>query len=177
MQDVIEVAKSGRARCRTCREKIDKGSLRFGEEEFNTFSSSGGTTYRWHHLECAARSKGRKLKPVLEAYSGPVPERAKLDTILASGGKPRGRAFPYAEVSPSGRSSCLECDSKIPKDAVRIAVAREIDTGSFAATRPGYLHVQCADAYVQDPDLLDDVLTNSVALSDASIAVLEESLG
>ena len=41
MAHKIEMAKSGRATCRTCREKIDKDTLRFGEETANAFDPGG----------------------------------------------------------------------------------------------------------------------------------------
>lgn len=45
----VEAAKSGRAKCRTCSEKIAAGDLRLGEKT----EYEGHVSYRWHHLECA----------------------------------------------------------------------------------------------------------------------------
>lgn len=44
----VEHAKSGRASCRGCREKIGKGELRLGEPSV----FEGRTSYRWYHLTC-----------------------------------------------------------------------------------------------------------------------------
>ncbi len=52
----VETAKSSRATCRTCGDKIEKGTLRLGEP--NEFE--GNVSYRWHHLACAA---GRIREP------------------------------------------------------------------------------------------------------------------
>ncbi len=41
MADVIEASPSGRATCRTCKKKIDKGVVRFGEETPNAFDPEG----------------------------------------------------------------------------------------------------------------------------------------
>src|SRR4051812_46619825 len=80
---MIEVAKSGRARCRTCSEGIGKGELRLGEETPNMFSESGGMSYRWHHLRCAAQKKPRELKVALGRYEAEIPERAELEAAIS----------------------------------------------------------------------------------------------
>ena len=46
----IEPAKSSRAACRACKEKIAKGELRLGEPS----EYEGNVSYRWYHLACAA---------------------------------------------------------------------------------------------------------------------------
>jgi hypothetical protein len=174
MDHVIEAAKSGRAMCRTCRKKIDKGQLRFGEAVENRFDPEGGMTQQWHHLICAARAIPEKVEPTLAGFDGEVPDRAAIDEALAGkgvagkgkkagkgggagkGGKPK---FPYAERAPSGRSKCLECGEAIPKDEWRVAIEREIDTGSFMTTGAGYLHPKCLDAH--EEGLWDDVEAHS----------------
>jgi poly [ADP-ribose] polymerase len=158
MDHVIEAAKSGRAMCRTCRKKIDKGELRFGEAVENRFDPEGGMTQQWHHLLCAAKAIAEKVQPTLATFVGDVPNRDAIEQALAGkggkGGKGGGGArrggkpsFPYAELAPSGRSKCLECGEAIPKDSWRVAIEREIDTGSFTTTGAGYLHPACVDAH------------------------------
>ena len=133
--DKIETAKSGRAGCRGCKEKIAKGELRFGEVDY-TFDSEG--SFKWYHLPCAAEKLPAKLVEALEAYEGEVPSK---DELLATAAKAKkGSAFPRAELAPSGRAACLACSEKIKKGELRVAVEREVDTGSFVAKRPGYLH-------------------------------------
>lgn len=158
MENVIEPAKSGRATCRTCRKKIEKGALRFGESMESQFDPDG-TSLLWHHLECAAKKVPDKVKPVLAAYTGDVPDRAALEQTLASAKKSADRAFPYAERAPSGRSRCLECEETIPKGEWRVAIEREIDTGSFVRTGAGYLHPKCAEAHAGD--IWEEVEANS----------------
>ena len=184
MANVIEESKSNRATCRTCRQKIEKGVLRFGEETPNTFSADGGSSYFWHHLECAARKVPAKLKEALATYTGTVPDRAKLDAILAE--PPKGAAagksgpkgnYPYAERAATGRSKCLACEEPIEKGTFRIAVEREVDTGSFTTTGPGYLHPGCAKEYTGDEELLSKVKANMPGLAEADVTELAEGIG
>ncbi len=44
----IEPAKSGRAKCRTCSQKIAKGALRLGQPDW----FEDRLSFRWHHLAC-----------------------------------------------------------------------------------------------------------------------------
>ncbi len=74
----IDVAPTGRAACRGCREKIAKGELRFGMAVTNMFSESGDLSMRWYHLRCAAQKVSAVFGPVLDAYKGEVPDREML---------------------------------------------------------------------------------------------------
>ena len=159
MSDRIEEAVSGRAKCRKCKDKIEKGALRFGEVDYS-FSESG--TYKWFHLSCAAAQLPTKLGPALQEFAGEVPDRDQLELEVAKGR--RGKAFPRGELAPSGRAGCLVCDAKIKKGELRLAVEREVDTGSFVAKRPGYVHPACAKGseYVSEAeDLAGELRENS----------------
>ncbi len=181
MADIIEESKSNRATCRTCREKIEKGVLRFGAETENAFSGDG-VSYMWHHLACAAGKMPAKVKEALNAFSGTVPNRAEIDAILANppkskgGGKGAAAAYPYAERAATSRSKCLSCDEAIEKGTLRVAVEREVDTGSFVTKGPGYLHPGCAAEFTQDDDLLAHIKANSAALAEADFAELATGL-
>jgi DNA ligase-1 len=168
MPNLIEEAKSGRAACRTCRQKIDKGQLRFGEETPNAFSSDGGSSYFWHHLMCAAKKKPALLKEALASYSGEIPNRDELEKQLASGkggGGDDKPPFPYAEKAPTSRSKCISCDETIEKGTWRVAIEREVDTGTFTTKGAGYLHPGCAVEHVEEDDLSAKVLANSKGLA------------
>ncbi len=174
MENVIEAAKSGRATCRTCKKKIDKGALRFGEAAENQFDPDGGMSLRWHHLECAAGAMPEKVKPALDEHDGEIANRDEIEKLIASGGaKKKGgaqKSFPYAEKAPTGRSRCLECGEPIAKDTWRVALEREIDAGAFTRTGAGYLHPACVEA--QAGDIWDEVFENS-GLDDAERSELE----
>lgn len=181
MANVIEEAKSSRAACRTCREKIEKGALRFGEETPNTFDPEAGPSYFWHHLVCAAQRKAAIFRPVFEAYTGNVPNRPEVEAALAAppkasgGGGPKA-AYPYAERASTGRSKCMHCDEAIGKGDWRVAVEREVDTGTFQRTGPGYLHPGCAAEQTGDDALIDKIKTNTPGITEPDVAELEALL-
>jgi hypothetical protein len=182
MAHIIEVAKTGRASCRTCKKSIAKGELRLGEEVPNAFAA-GETTHQWHHLPCAAKKKAAVLTLALESTDVEVPDKEALLNEAAAhkkGDKPA--AFPYAERAKTGRSMCLLCSEAIEKGTLRVAVEREVDTGMFVTKGPGYLHSTCALGWLADnggPDragLLAAVKSNSTALEAGDVAALELEL-
>ncbi len=178
MANVIEVSKSGRATCRTCRQKIEKDTLRFGEETANAFNPEGSPSYLWHHLLCAAQKRPAVVRPVLAAYTGDVPNRAELETVLSSSkvsAKEQG-AYPYAERAPTGRSTCQQCGQPIEKAALRVAVEREVDRGGQMTKGAGYLHAACAVEHTKDAGLLDKVKANSTGLTETDLAELATAL-
>lgn len=177
MAHMIEPAKSGRAKCRGCREKIGKGELRFGHEVPNNFAD-GEMTYQWYHLACGAKKQPIELKKAIDGFDDEIPGVDELLKAIEKNKKNvKPSSFPYAERAPSGRSKCLQCEEKIEKEDLRIAVEREIDTGSFVRTGAGYLHVSCAAEFTGDDDLLDQVKENSTSLGDEDVQVLQQVLG
>jgi hypothetical protein len=171
MAETIEVAKTGRARCRVCRQPIEKGTLRYGEEQPSAFAE--GMQMVWHHLTCAAKKKPVGVRTALAAFAGDVPNRAELETLMAEGDK-TATVFPYAERAPTGRSKCQQCHEPIEKGHLRVAVEREIEAGTMARAGAGYLHAACAVEYIQDENLLATLRENSRGLVDADLAELEQ---
>jgi poly [ADP-ribose] polymerase len=167
MANVIEEAKSGRASCRTCKKAIAKGELRLGVEVQTQFSDT--PSMQWHHVLCAAAKLPAELKEALAAYDGEVPNRAEIDkamddAIQKGGAKPGG--FPYIDRAPTGRAKCMQCDEAIEKGSFRVAVEREVDTGSFATRSAGYLHPRCVAENLENvggsvDDLVDGLRKNS----------------
>lgn len=174
MGHIIETAKTGRAKCRKCRESIAKGLLRFGHEVPNDFAE-GELTHRWYHLACAAKAQPLELALGLAEHEGEIPERAELEAEIAINKKKvKPSTFPYAERAPSGRSSCLACEEKIEKGVLRVAVEREVDAGAFGRPSAGYLHPGCAVEYTgQDgAALLAELKTHSTQLEAADFEEL-----
>lgn len=173
MPHLIEHAKSGRAKCRKCREKIEKDELRFGHETM----FEGSPTYQWYHLKCAAEKVARELGTTLSEFDEDVPDRAELEELIAANRKKqKPTQMPYAEAAPSARSSCLVCEEKIAKDDFRVAIEREIDAGGFSRTGAGYLHPACVREYDDLPDDLEDgIRNNSTSLEDDQIEEIIET--
>lgn len=151
MENHIEVSPSGRASCKTCAKAIGKGELRLGESVPSQFGSDG-MSLRWHHLSCAARALPAALQQALASFSGEVPERPALEAALQAGTalpppKQATGALPSADLAPTGRAKCIHCNEAIAKASIRIAVEREVDTGSFVTKGAGYLHPACCAAW------------------------------
>lgn len=177
MAHTVEVAKSGRATCRSCRTAVAKGELRFGEETPNQFGEPGETTYRWHHVKCAASKLPDELRSALAAFSDEVPEREELDRLMAEADASKPPPFPHADRAPTGRASCQGCGEKIPKGALRVAVERDIERGMTVTKGAGYLHPACAAAYVEEhggthEQLTDGLRANTRSLSEADFDAL-----
>ena len=178
MAHTIEVAKSGRATCRGCRQKIEKDALRFGEETPNMFSEEGGTTYRWWHLECAAKGKlANEVRDALKGWTGEVPNREALDKLIA---EHLHADYPYAERAANGRAKCRVCDAQIEKGSLRVAFERIVETGMGVQRGPGYLHSTCTlgykDAAAMGKEALQKTLAEHSKLSDEDKAQLAKDV-
>jgi poly [ADP-ribose] polymerase len=177
MPHTLEIAKSGRATCRSCKSAIAKGELRFGEETPNQFGEPGDMSYRWHHVACAASKLPDALREALAGYPDEVPERAELLRLLAEADAHKPPPFPHADRAPTGRASCQGCGEKIAKDALRVAVERDIERGMTVTKGAGYLHPACAAAYVEanggtHAALTEGLRANTRALSDEDLLAL-----
>ncbi|MBX3228696.1 MAG: hypothetical protein KIT84_08590 [Labilithrix sp.] len=176
MAHTIEEAKSGRAGCRTCRKPIAKGELRFGEETENAFGDAGDTTFRWHHLACAAGSKSDELRATLPAFEVAVPaeQRAELEKLMAEADAKKPPPFPHADKAPTGRARCQACQENIAKGELRVAFEREIERGMTMQKGAGYLHPKCAAAFMEEKgtsheELTEGIRKNTRDLSDAEL--------
>jgi hypothetical protein len=176
MSHKIEIAVSGRAKCRKCKQTIAKGDLRLGEETVNAFSESGEMTFLWYHLPCAAKHRPLVLKEALAGYDGEVANRAELEQAMGEA-KPKPDKYPFAERAPTGRSKCMVCEEAIEKGLLRVAVLREVDTGAFMTKGAGYMHVGCAQDMLEEDDLLRQITLNSTSLSAEDLAALTSELG
>lgn len=171
MAHTIEVAKSGRAQCRSCRTAIPKGELRFGEETPSQFGDLGDSQFRWHHLKCAASKLPDELRTALATFEGEIPNREELDTLMAEADAKKPPPFPYADKAPTGRASCQACGEKIPKDGLRVAFERDIERGMSVQKGAGYLHPACAAAFMEEKgtshaDLTEALQKNTRDLSE-----------
>ena len=153
---IIEGARSGRSRCKTCRRKIDKGALRIGM----LIEGPYGTGYLWHHLRCAAR---RRFEQVQEAYAAEAWNEAKeppkkLPSLEELGKhadelaerRDKRREIPHAEVDPSGRAKCKHCGEALEKGKLRVVLGREVEFGGQVRIGPIHVHPGCVAAELQE---------------------------
>lgn len=175
MPHIIERARSGRAKCRKCKQKIEKDELRFGHEVESQF----GEALQWYHLKCAAAKVPVDLAAALQQTDEEIPERAELEALIAANRrKQKPSRFPYAESAPTGRSSCIVCGETIAKGAFRIAIEREIDAGGFTRMGAGYLHPACTAKSDDVPDDLgEQIAANSTSLEPAELTEVQAALG
>jgi poly [ADP-ribose] polymerase len=173
MQKLIEVAKSGRAKCRGCRQAIAKGELRYGEEVPNQFGSE--PALQWLHLLCAAKKHPKEMQEAMAAYTGEFPNREEVDKAVQAA-LSEFKSMPFAEWAPTGRSRCLHCRENIDKDTLRIAVEREVEMGGVPRPGVGYLHPRCANDYAKDPELGAKLQQNSGSLKPEELTVLLDEL-
>jgi ribosomal protein L24E len=144
MSDSIEPATTNRASCRFCKEKIEKGELRFGERVPSSFGEGEQTL--WFHLRCAAERVPEKLGVALETFGGEVPERERLLAAVENGKEnPKLSSVQRVDRAPTGRARCQQCHEAIEKGALRVGVDRDVE-GMMPTV--SYLHLRCAAAYL-----------------------------
>jgi hypothetical protein len=145
MAHKIEIAPSGRASCRGCRQPIAKGDCRFAEEYRNQFSEEGGMSFRYWHLPCAATKLANELAAALAVYDGPVVDRSAIEAAIAEHERP---TMPYAERAGSGRARCRACDENIAKGELRVAFERSYETPTGPQQMAAYAHARCLPRYL-----------------------------
>lgn len=184
---LIEGARSSRSRCKTCRRKIERGSLRLGILIEGPF----GPGYLWHHLKCAARhqldhvEEAYRLEAWKEAKEVPktVPPLFTLRQLAEQADEQRRsrKTLPYAELAPSGRSRCRHCGQLIDEGSVRVVLGRGVEFGRQVRTSPINVHPQCVSAALDEDDCVtpregfaDALRANSEGLDEADLeGVLE----
>jgi hypothetical protein len=152
MSDRLETAPSGRAQCRACGEKIDKGALRFGEELPSAYGDGDGTSVYWFHPRCAAHRRPDKWVALARAGApaGAPPGAAELlasllpeaELGIAHEKLPR---LAGAEQAASGRARCRQCRQPIAGGSWRLSLSQFEDSGFFQPL--GFLHPGCAHGY------------------------------
>ena len=180
MGHTIEPAKSGRASCKTCRKKIEKGELRLGEEAPNPFAD-GEMGYRWHHLKCGAKKKSEVLLEALDEVDIEVPNKKELLEMVEDAKKStkpdKAQRSPYADYAKTARSKCIECNTKIEKGDLRINVYIEPEEeGGFG--KKGFVHAACGSNYSNGDidEMMGEIRTNSVNMQEPDYEKVEKAL-
>ena len=155
----IELARSSRSRCRTCKRKIDKDMLRIGI----LLEGPYGTGYLWHHLKCAAKRRAEDVEAAYaaEAWSEglEVPAIDSLRALREEAEKKKAerKEPPYAERDPSGRAKCKSCEEPIEKDSIRIALLREVTFGQQVRGAAINVHPACVADEIDAEDCATEV--------------------
>lgn len=171
MPHVIEHASSGRAKCRGCDQRIDKGTLRFGERQPNAFGD--GEMTLWFHLQCAAY---KRPEPFLEALAEAVEIPRGDDLRAAAEIGLEHRRLPRlngADRAPTGRARCRSCRELIEKDSWRIAL---VFFEEYRFQPSGFIHAGCAGEYFGTTKIVDRVRHFSPGLAGADVEELREAL-
>ena len=168
MPDSLEPAPSGRARCRACGDKIEKGTLRFGEMLPTAYGE--GESAFWFHPACAAHRRPEKFAALLRASeTPPLPDREDLLTRADQGiAHPHLPRIAGAERASSGRARCRECKDLIAEGSWRIKLSSFADTGFFDPL--GFVHAGCARAYFGAVDLAPWLRHASPGIGDGALA-------
>ena len=171
-EHVIEPAASGRAKCRGCGQKIEKGALRLGERLENPFAE--GEMTHWFHLDCAAFKRPEPLLQALEKRGEPLEGQDSLESEARKGLE--HRRLPRvngAERASSGRATCRSCRETIAKGSWRIPLVYW-EEGRFEPS--GFIHAGCARGYFDTSDILPRVRRFSPGLSEEDLGELKREL-
>jgi hypothetical protein len=173
MSDVIEPAATGRAKCRRCGGKIDKGVLRFGESVPNAFGE--GEAMHWFHVPCAAESRPEKLDQALRSTAVELPDREAIERALKDGVEnPKLVMIKHADRAPTGRATCQHCREKIEKGTLRVAIERETEATAMNAV--SFVHSRCIREYVGATGLVDKLRRTSPELSEDDLQELTQTI-
>lgn len=149
---VIEPATSGRAKCRACATKIEKGTLRFGERVDNPYGD--GLASFWFHLRCAALRRPEPFSALMDVSPQLAFDARDALTRHAALGVAHARLprLTQAMRAPSGRARCRSCHQTIDKATWRVALSMWQD-GRFEAL--GFIHASCAVSYAECSDVTE----------------------
>ena len=169
---LIEPASSGRAKCRGCGERIEKGELRFGERLDNPFADGDMTL--WFHLDCGAFKRPESLLDTLGGREERLEGQDELEKEARQGIEharlPRVNG---AERASSGRAKCRSCHEAITKGAWRIPLVFW-EEGRFSPS--GFVHARCAREYLDTTYVMGRVKRFSPGLSGEELAELAAEL-
>src|SRR5258705_1374798 len=162
MPHLFEPAPTGRAKCRGCGRRIERGELRFGERIPNPYAE--GETTLWFHPLCAAYKRPEPLLDALGQTIEDVPAREALKRAASSSAAHRRLPrIDGAERAPSGQAKCRSCHESIARGTWRIRLVF-YEEGRFSPA--GFVHLACRKAYFESGDILEPLLHFSPDLND-----------
>jgi len=175
MAHVIELASTGRAKCRGCLKQIRAGEHRFGERLPNPYSDDGGEMTHWFHLPCAAFRRPEPFLETLEASTEVIDARDQLAHEARLGiAHQRLPRVSAAERAPTGRANCRGRKTPIEKDSWRLSLVFYED-GLFVPS--GFMHATCAQTYLETTEIMPRVTHFSPKLSEAELDQISREVG
>lgn len=167
----IELASSGRAKCRACKRPIEKGALRLGVSVPNAFGT--GDALHWFHLVCGAERRSPEFLLALELPESVQPGSEELEALKARAAvgvlHPRWTRPAHVERASTGRAKCRHCREAIAAGSLRIAL-EFVEDGMINPS--GFLHPTCAPSYLGSTEYLLDRLARASELTDEEKAEL-----
>ncbi|XP_020612106.1 DNA ligase 3-like isoform X2 [Orbicella faveolata] len=127
---LVEYAPQGRAKCKTCKQQIEKSSTRIGKLVSNPFSEDGGMMKQWYHVPCIfdalsrARATTKKIDGTddLDGFGNlKDDDQAKIvslikDLATKSSSSPKKKAvqatLPFGKPKTSAASKSTSVDIK-----------------------------------------------------------------
>lgn len=174
MSHRIELAPTGRAKCRACKRPIAKAALRLGVSVPNAFGE--GQALQWFHLICGAERRPQEFFAALEGADRPetLPEETLLRARAQIGvDHPRWTRAAWAERASTGRAKCRHCRESIAQGGTRLAL-EFVEEGMINPS--GFLHPGCARAYMGTVEHLSDRLRRSSQLEPHEFDLLDQEL-
>eukprot|EP00040_Diaphanoeca_grandis_P043927 m.10767 g.10767 ORF g.10767 m.10767 type:complete len:1051 (-) comp8472_c0_seq1:19-3171(-) len=158
-----EYAKTGRAGCKKCKEKIGQGSLRLARMvQSHHFD---GMQPFWYHFRCFFEHKSNQLASSVQQFEGfgdlKWDDQEKFRKKFEDGGgvktnaekvaaRPLGCPVLQMEYAKSSRSECRNCKEVITKDELRVAALfPPSDDTKFRADVPHWCHRKCFPEIIQ----------------------------
>lgn len=183
----IEPAKTGRASCRFCRQKIIKDSFRIGiPYQFTRPDGKTITSYGYYHPGCIPREKIESILDVLDS-TPTIDSEEKLELIeslkkrqkeVDEAPQPQREVSrkAFIELSKSSRGTCKICEKKIDKGILRVAEPTQVeleDGRKFSSNK--FHHVKCfLESSSDAKNDLKDLLQTSLGRKSISQEEAEE---
>lgn len=116
---LVEYAPQGRAKCKTCKQQIEKSSTRIGKLVSNPFSEDGGMMKQWYHVPCIfdslsrARATTKKIDSTddLDGFGNlKDDDQAKIVSLIKGLWlcvQNRGEGISKNRHTPFGRPTCI----------------------------------------------------------------------
>jgi hypothetical protein len=103
MTNVLESAKSGRASCRLCKQKIDKGEVRLGIESIFVKDGTEYKSFKWHHFQCAVDKRPDDLLTATRNVTLNTEQEKIMKDLMDKGKRTATSIIPISELKEPGK--------------------------------------------------------------------------